>query len=403
MLQSGGVLKIWKKIMTHIRSLLGFFYAHYEYEKQYSYLKAGENARITSNHPNNYLSLAYQFHLSGMFSKIIGVSDKQASLFKSVIKNYQFSLKYLKENTIARELISAPGDSLRWDNIVSAFSDFFLEGDTNQILASYGGRSYKNATPLPTCFDRAESEIRISEAIMMYEAILRKYKPSGDILEGFSNFYYPHFEYQGALLNHHLYSYETALYVEKAELPKNIVAEIGAGDGAVAREMLKTGTSKYIIFDIPEILTRSNLFLSDYFEGTKKVAGIVEYKSNNYSILKTLEEFDVLCLPCWFAENIDVDVDMWINTHSLGEMPLKISQHYVDIIDRTGKAFLSINSETVRTYSSRKINASADYLSRLKNLKLRASDFPITSNHFFLDPYYSRHLFTKNNNSSSVR
>ena len=69
-----------------------------EFEKQYSYFKAGENARIISTHPNNYLSLAYQFHLSGMFPKNIGVSDKQALLFKDVIENY--FLQYVSQKNL---------------------------------------------------------------------------------------------------------------------------------------------------------------------------------------------------------------------------------------------------------------------------------------------------------------
>ena len=110
----------------------------------------------------------------------------------------------------------------------------------------------------------------------------------------------------------------------------NSVLEIGAGYGALAREVLLTNNKmKYVIIDLPESLMCSYSYLK------------LEFPEKSHIMLTEMEdlnnEFDILYVPVTrlnlFEESkIITDFDLFINTESLGEMVSSVVEKYYNLI-----------------------------------------------------------------------
>ena len=121
-------------------------------------------------------------------------------------------------------------------------------------------------------------------------------------------------------------------YIEaKLSLPeKATILEVGAGYGALAR-VLKTVRPgcTYIIIDLPETLYYSAGFLSSSFPDAKVFLGDQE-TIKGFS-QDDLSSFDFVFLPIGLEHHLeDLECDLFLNTHSLGEIPPEISRYWFD-------------------------------------------------------------------------
>jgi len=137
------------------------------------------------------------------------------------------------------------------------------------------------------------------------------------------------------------------LIIENGGLLKDdpqLIVEIGSGYGHMGYYMLRYySDSKYLAFDLPEILLFSSYYLLREFP-EKRFALYGEFDE----LKQVMESTDVVLLPSWCADELqDNEVDCFINTASLPEMPLTTSVAYLDLIKRAtrpGGIFYSFNS-----------------------------------------------------------
>jgi hypothetical protein len=227
---------------------------------------------------------------------------------------------------------------------------------------------------------------------------------------GYSGFYYPKYDIErnGEYITinpYNLYSLETSQYLSSRIKDGFIVCEIGAGDGHVCRDIVGLGKNiKYIILDLPELCFRSSIFLKNFFP-EKVVKVFNDFQGGPLGMRDLLQQCDILVLPCWYAEQIiadRIDIDLYINTHSFGEMPVSVARKYCSIINASGRSLLSINREfgfewKLKRTSGRHLTESSlhSYTGELSSMKLIDSDYPVSSNPFFKRPTYVRSLYVK--------
>lgn len=104
----------------------------------------------------------------------------------------------------------------------------------------------------------------------------------------------------------------------------NYVLEIGAGYGALAREiMIANDNIKYVIIDLPEGLYSAYCYLTLEFPDKNHVVCYDTIPDDN---------FDVLYIPAGLykeTQTLDIKYDFCVNTCSFGEMPdASISKYY---------------------------------------------------------------------------
>lgn len=108
------------------------------------------------------------------------------------------------------------------------------------------------------------------------------------------------------------------------------VIEIGAGYGALAREIFLCNTNmKYVIIDLPESLLCSYSYLS------------LEFPDKKHLILSDVSDldkpFDFLYVPTktlelFLSSKIITDFDLFVNTCSMGEMTRSVVDKYYDMV-----------------------------------------------------------------------
>jgi hypothetical protein len=113
----------------------------------------------------------------------------------------------------------------------------------------------------------------------------------------------------------------------------NLILEIGAGFGALARElMLVYPGVKYVILDLEEVIQFSHNFLKREFP---------DKKHKFLSSAKDLEDFDILYVR---AEDEETHVllkelagyDLCVNTCSMGEIPPDVGDYYMEMVQNLG-------------------------------------------------------------------
>ena len=135
-----------------------------------------------------------------------------------------------------------------------------------------------------------------------------------------------------------------------------------------------------------------------------KISSLSDYNAcGNFK--DALKECDILILPCWKIADLreqKLDVDLWINTHSFGEMSPDISSYYLQTINLTGKYFFSINRDKKLTWKldSKSGHSLSEtefliYCRELGKFKLNYSDYPISSNLLRTRPDYLRTLYKR--------
>lgn len=125
-------------------------------------------------------------------------------------------------------------------------------------------------------------------------------------------------------------------YIEaKLTLPNSsCILEVGAGHGALAR-VLKTANpgATYIIIDLPETLYYSTGFLSANFPDANILLGDEDsLKDIRDSDIGT---YDFIFLPIGLEHHLHgLSVDLFVNTHSLGEIPPEVSRYWFDFFQK---------------------------------------------------------------------
>lgn len=131
----------------------------------------------------------------------------------------------------------------------------------------------------------------------------------------------------------------------------NSILEIGAGYGALAREiLLENNNLKYVIIDLPESLLCSYSYLSLEFPNKKHV---ILSDSDDLSL-----NFDILYIPLktlelFIQSKLITTFDIFINTFSLGEMTNKTIEKYYNLVTNilNVKSVFKINRFLVDDFS----------------------------------------------------
>ena len=132
------------------------------------------------------------------------------------------------------------------------------------------------------------------------------------------------------------------------DVPEPVITEIGGGFGGQALQTIdrleKVGNpaSKYLDFDIPEVLFVASYFLlTSLPERRFRLFGEGEISPNAKG------DFDIGLFPHFtIAELSDLSVDLAFNSHSFSEMDAPTSNEYLRILDRIcARYLLHINHE----------------------------------------------------------
>ncbi|MFA6019487.1 MAG: putative sugar O-methyltransferase [Rhodospirillales bacterium] len=338
---------------------------------------------------------AYELFISAIVPKFLKVPAKDAEIFKRIWASYNKALDIAVANQANEASYLAGG----WQTMLLNVRERVLKEDFEFFFATLGARIYNSGKlNFNDRFMPLSMKGEVAKTLSILKGIRNIY-PQAEPTQGYTSYFYPHFHLNGTPINPlDLYGLETILFLAKhySIAASHVVAEIGAGDGAVCRDIVGKFGCKYVIFDLPEVLFRSQLFLSKHYAGSKRVGGLVEYLEHGRSLSKAFEEFDILCLPAWEAEHVDVGVRTWINTHSLGEMPVEVARRYCRIIAETGEGFFSVNEDHGVWAGHYQHHSSKEYLDIVAGrMELQNAGYVFSSTFNRLKPYYVRHFFTK--------
>lgn len=143
----------------------------------------------------------------------------------------------------------------------------------------------------------------------------------------------------------------------------NVVAEIGGGYGEFAyRLMRRRPTTKYLCFDLPEVILKSSYFLMNAFPEKR----VLLYDQLKPITTEVIDAYDIILMPNFALPSLaDLSVDLLINTRSLSEMSRPTIEEYLRHVFRvTRRYFVHENSnEAVPTFDD--------------HIELPASQFPI--------------------------
>ena len=126
---------------------------------------------------------------------------------------------------------------------------------------------------------------------------------------------------------HYLNEIEKTVSFEDRHL---IFAELGAGFGSFTRVVkLKYKKSTCLIFDLPETLYFSASFLRETFPEAKIL--LVESDTD----ISSYKDYDFIFVPVGMENKFNgIEIDLFSNTHSLGEMTNQVIQHWVQFIEQ---------------------------------------------------------------------
>ena len=111
-------------------------------------------------------------------------------------------------------------------------------------------------------------------------------------------------------------------------------AELGSGNGGFARVIkLINPKAKCYLIDLPEVLFCSRAFLIQCFPDSKHVF------VSSFEVLKdtVISDADFVYLShSLFAElaNLDIQIDLFCNMRSIGEMPMHATKEYRQILEQ---------------------------------------------------------------------
>jgi putative sugar O-methyltransferase len=110
--------------------------------------------------------------------------------------------------------------------------------------------------------------------------------------------------------------------------------EIGGGYGANIHFLITnfSNIKKILYLDtVPNIFVGTS-YLKHYFG--EKVKDYTELKNLNKISFSKNDKLEILCIPSWLIENVDVEIDHFHNAASFVEMPKAIIKNYVKFIKK---------------------------------------------------------------------
>ena len=112
----------------------------------------------------------------------------------------------------------------------------------------------------------------------------------------------------------------------------NSFFEIGGGFGANVHFLVTNfpNIKKILYLDaVPNIYVGTK-YLEHHFG--KKVKNYLELKNLNKISFQKNDELEILCIPPWLIEKVDVEIDHFHNAASFVEMPKIVIDNYVKFI-----------------------------------------------------------------------
>ncbi len=110
--------------------------------------------------------------------------------------------------------------------------------------------------------------------------------------------------------------------------------EIGGGYGANIHFLITnfSNIKKILYLDtVPNIFVGTS-YLKHYFE--EKVKDYTELKNLNKISFSKNDQLEILCIPPWLIERVDVEIDHFHNAASFVEMPKVVIKNYVKFINK---------------------------------------------------------------------
>jgi putative sugar O-methyltransferase len=159
------------------------------------------------------------------------------------------------------------------------------------------------------------------------------------------------------------------------------VLELGGGFGRLARVMHLTGVKTYIIVDIPEALIFSYAFLTANFPDAKS------YIITNASDMKINDDERFVFCPVQLFHSLKVEnLDLFISTYTLGEIPQKSIDYLIPIIEKLAPKFF---------YSQ-------DYILTNKTVHFDAGNYESNNVTLNLSPMWFPYLFNLDSQFTSA-
>lgn len=110
--------------------------------------------------------------------------------------------------------------------------------------------------------------------------------------------------------------------------------EIGGGFGANVHFLLTnfSNIKKVLYLDaVPNIYVGTEYLRSHYKD---KVKDYLELKNLDKISFSNNDELEILCIPPWLIENVDVEIDHFHNAASFVEMPKKVVRNYLKFVKK---------------------------------------------------------------------
>ena len=120
--------------------------------------------------------------------------------------------------------------------------------------------------------------------------------------------------------------------------------EIGGGFGANIHFLVTnfSNIKKILYLDtVPNIFV-GTLYLKSFFG--EKVKDYTELKNLNKISFSKNDELEILCIPSWLIEKVDVEIDHFHNSNSFVEMPKNVIKNYVKFVKKFKSKEISLIS-----------------------------------------------------------
>ena len=120
--------------------------------------------------------------------------------------------------------------------------------------------------------------------------------------------------------------------------------EIGGGFGANTHFLITNfpNIKKIIYLDIVPNIYVGTEYLRYHFKD--KVKDYLEIKNLNEIKFSNTNDLEILCIPPWLIEKLNIEIDHFHNAASFVEMPKKVIQNYVNFIKKFNTKEISLIS-----------------------------------------------------------
>ena len=206
-------------------------------------------------------------------------------------------------------------------------------------------RKLVNTFPLKRVFDAQVSATRSLAGSV--SSIAQKYIESDSRIQTLlENYVVPYSVLGGSENTIMINGQESALlYLDLLEQHDNIagkinfnkirsIFEIGGGFGANTHLLIENypNIRKVFYLDIPPNLYVGTQYLKSFY-GTA-VIDYLETKQQSSIKFADNDDLEIICIAPWQIEQLDCEVDLFMNAHSFVEMPLEIAQNYALVTSR---------------------------------------------------------------------